>query len=60
MFEAAANNKMILTSDTQTTQEYFDECQRMGKDVRQWRVSENGEGCQAMAGGHTILSGARG
>ena len=37
MFEAAANNKMILTSDTQTTQEYFDECQRMGKDVRQWR-----------------------
>ena len=37
MFEAAANNKMILTSDTQTTQEYFDECQRMGKDARQWR-----------------------
>ena len=28
---------MILTSDTPTTQEYFDECQRMGKDARQWR-----------------------
>lgn len=37
MFEAAANNKMILTSDTPTTQEYFDDCQRMGKEVRQWR-----------------------
>ena len=37
MFEAAANGKMILTSDTPTTQEYFDESQRMGKDVNQWR-----------------------
>ncbi len=37
MFEAAANNKMILTSDTPTTQEYFDDSQRIGKDVSQWR-----------------------
>lgn len=28
---------MILTSDTPTTQEYFDDSQRMGKDVSQWR-----------------------
>ena len=26
-----------MTSDTPTTQEYFDERQRMGKEVRQWR-----------------------
>lgn len=37
IFEAAANNKLILTSDTPTTQEYFDESQRMGKEVGQWR-----------------------
>lgn len=37
MFEAAANNKMILISDTPTTQEYLDDSQRMGKDVNQWR-----------------------
>ena len=37
MFEGAANDKMILTSDTPTTQEYFDDSQRMGKDVNQWR-----------------------
>lgn len=36
MYEAAANNKLILTSDSPTTQEYFDENQRLGKDVSQW------------------------
>ena len=37
MFEAAANGKMILTSDTPTTEEYFDMAQRLGKDVSEWR-----------------------
>lgn len=36
MYEAAANNKLILTSDTPTTQEYFNDSLRMGKDVSQW------------------------
>ena len=36
MFEAAANDKLILTSDTPTTQEYFDKSQRLGKDVSEW------------------------
>ena len=37
MFEAAANGKLILTSDTPTTEEYFGEEQRLGKDVEEWR-----------------------
>jgi len=36
MYEAAANDKVILTSDTPTTQEYFDKSQRLGKDVNEW------------------------
>lgn len=36
MFEAAANDKLILTSDTPTTREYFGESQRLGKDVNEW------------------------
>lgn len=36
MFESAANNKLILTSDTPTTREYFDDTQRLGKDVESW------------------------
>ena len=37
MFEAAANGKLILTSDTPTTEEYFGDEQRLGKDVGEWR-----------------------
>ena len=37
MFEAIANGKLVLTSDTPTTEEYFDEDQRLGKDVEEWR-----------------------
>ena len=37
MYEAAANDKLILTSDTPTTKEYFDQGQRLGKDVEEWR-----------------------
>lgn len=36
MFEAAANDKLILTSDTPTTEEYFDQGQRLGKDAEDW------------------------
>lgn len=37
MFEAIANGKLVLTSDTPTTEEYFDKDQRLGKDVEEWR-----------------------
>ena len=37
MFEAAANGKLILTSDTPTTKEYFGAEQRLGKDTGEWR-----------------------
>lgn len=37
MWEAAANHKLILTSDTVTMKEYFPAEQRLGKDPLQWR-----------------------
>lgn len=37
MFQAAANDKLVLTSDTPTTQEYFGDQQRLGKDVGEWQ-----------------------
>ena len=36
LYESAANNKFILTSDTPTTREYFEDSQRLGKDVESW------------------------
>lgn len=36
MFEAAANDKLILTSDTPTTQGYFSSDHRLDRDVAQW------------------------
>jgi glycosyltransferase involved in cell wall biosynthesis len=36
MFEAAANDKLILTSDTPTTNEYFEQGQRFGKNIDGW------------------------
>ena len=36
MYEAAANDKLILTSDTPTTEGYFSSDQRLGRDVGQW------------------------
>ena len=37
MFESAANEKLILTSDTPTTREYFDKEQLLGKSPEEWR-----------------------
>ncbi len=36
LYESAANDKLILTSDTPTTREYFSDGQRLGKNVESW------------------------